>query len=164
MKMDEYKNLIADKIKRAREERNFTQKQVANVLGLKTSNAISEIERGKVNISAADLFLLAEFFNKPLMYFFGYDFGNNEIEDMIAILEQLTQQEREELKQLAQEMGDIKVLAAEAETNPALNQDRKALEQVYNLLISRILIMSNKLEEANKVKDLLEVELGIKEK
>ena len=68
--MTEIEKFIAQRIKKARENLKITQKQVALALGFKTANAISEIERGNVNISAKDIHTLVDYFNKPILYFF----------------------------------------------------------------------------------------------
>jgi transcriptional regulator with XRE-family HTH domain len=86
---------IALKIKDARKERNFTQKQLA--LGLhKTTVSISEMERGNVKIPASELSIIAEILNKPIEYFYGVEIGSEEIQDMVSILRKTSPELREE--------------------------------------------------------------------
>lgn len=75
---------IALLIKKARQERNMSQKQLAYRLQ-KTSVSISDMERGKVKISASELSIIAEILNKPIEYFFGEEFGGQEIQDFISV-------------------------------------------------------------------------------
>ena len=77
--------LIVRKIKEARLEREFTQKDLANHLG-KTAAAISDLERGKVQVTASDLYRISRLLNKPIEYFYGEAIGDNEIQSLISIL------------------------------------------------------------------------------
>ncbi len=61
-------DLIVKRIKEARIERRFTQQDIAKHLGRSTA-AISELERGKVQVSASDLYQIAQLLNKPIEYF-----------------------------------------------------------------------------------------------
>jgi len=76
--------IIASQIKAARTERGYSQKELADELG-KTAASISDIERGKVQVSASELFKIAQLLDKPIEYFFGEDFGSKEVEDIIAV-------------------------------------------------------------------------------
>ncbi|MCZ7553156.1 MAG: helix-turn-helix domain-containing protein [Anaerolineales bacterium] len=76
---------IVKRIKEARQERGLTQHDLAEHLGRSTA-AISELERGKVQVTAADLYLIAQLLNKPIEYFFGEEFGDSEIQDLIAVM------------------------------------------------------------------------------
>src|ERR1051325_3476892 len=78
-------DLIVKRIKDARIERGKTQKDLADYLE-KTSAAISDLERGKVQVSASDLYKIAQQLNKPIEYFYGEDFGDKETEDMLAVM------------------------------------------------------------------------------
>ncbi|KAA3642020.1 MAG: XRE family transcriptional regulator [Chloroflexi bacterium] len=152
---------IANKLKEAREQRNLTQKQVASALGHKTSNAVSEIERGKVQISAADLYILADLLDKPIPYFFGVEFGDQEIEDLIAIISQLTSDEREQLKRLATSLMNMKLKLVEVERDPSDSSKRELLEDLYQYVIDQMMPLSHQLAAANELKEQLESELGI---
>lgn len=60
---------ISHQLVKAREELGFTQMKVQNDKIIKQST-LSKIENGMKNISAAKLFVLAEYYNKPIAYFF----------------------------------------------------------------------------------------------
>jgi transcriptional regulator with XRE-family HTH domain len=61
----------------------MTQKDLGDFLG-KTSAAISEIERAKVQINPVDLYKLSMLLNKPVAYFYGESFGDEEFDDLKA--------------------------------------------------------------------------------
>jgi transcriptional regulator with XRE-family HTH domain len=56
-------------IRQAREEADLSQYDLADRFGT-TQSSISGIERGRVSISAADLYRMAEILGKPITYFF----------------------------------------------------------------------------------------------
>ena len=59
---------IREHIKRAREERQMSQEELGKAID-KTNVTISDIERGRVGVSAVDLALISKALNKPLSYF-----------------------------------------------------------------------------------------------
>ncbi len=87
---------IVKRIKAARLEAGLTQKDVAEHLG-RTSAAISDLERGKVEVSAEELFKLARFFKKPVEYFYGDNFGGAATQEIVAALRSLASEDREAL-------------------------------------------------------------------
>lgn len=60
---------ISHQLVKAREEIGFTQMKVQQDKIIKQST-LSKIENGVKNISAAKLFILAEYYKKPIEYFF----------------------------------------------------------------------------------------------
>lgn len=60
---------ICHQLVKAREDLGLTQKRVEESGVIKQSN-LSKIENGAKNISAAKLFILANFYQKPIEYFF----------------------------------------------------------------------------------------------
>jgi transcriptional regulator with XRE-family HTH domain len=61
--------IISHQLVKAREELGLTQMKVQQDKIIKQST-LSKIENGVKNISAAKLFLLAEYYKKPIEYFF----------------------------------------------------------------------------------------------
>ena len=51
-------NIIVKRIRDVRKERGLTQQDLANILD-KTAAAISDLERGKVQVNASDLYKIA---------------------------------------------------------------------------------------------------------
>ena len=167
-KMTEIEEIIAQRIKKARENLKITQKQVALALGFKTANAISEIERGNVNISAKDIHTLAEYFNKPILYFFGRDYKDEEI---TAIIESLTDKEISEIRKMADtfvEMRQMPIMLQKLEHDKSNLSDeeheqelREFIEHSRALLNDQLEAMGRQMTNALKARDLLEVELKI---
>ena len=131
------KETIGKKIAEAREQRGLTQKDLADFLELKSPQAVSEIERGKVNIAAADLYKLADYLTKPIAYFYGDYFDSPEREDAIALVKQLSQEELKGLVNLARANTRMKGLAAslpqEGLLNPADHIDM--LQKFYSEIL-----------------------------
>ena len=66
---NQYTKAMGELIKKAREEAGFSQEQLAEKIFRKRL-AVSEMENGKVEISAWTLLFLAQSLNKPVSYFF----------------------------------------------------------------------------------------------
>ena len=86
--------LIVQKIKNLRMERGLTQKDLADHLG-RTAAAISDLERGKVQVTASDLFILSELLGKPIEFFFGASKYQDDIEDVVTIMQNMDAETRE---------------------------------------------------------------------
>lgn len=66
---NKWNRYIREKIKEAREEADISQEELAKVL-YKGRVAISDLERGRVNVDASELMLIAAYFKKPMAFFF----------------------------------------------------------------------------------------------
>ena len=66
--MIDKRKLIGDKIKRARQEANLTQEQLAKELFMQRS-VLSKIERGKYSVAADRLGNFSRALNKKIIYF-----------------------------------------------------------------------------------------------
>ncbi len=67
-KNNNLKLLIAGKVRLLRQERRWTQSQLAKLLGL-SQNRLSELERGQGSFSAENFLILLREFNLPVSYF-----------------------------------------------------------------------------------------------
>lgn len=87
------------------------QKDLADYLG-KAAAAISDMERGKVQVTASDLYSISQLLNKPIEYFFGEDIGDKEIQDLVSVLRKQPSEGRDSSVQLTnmilqmQQLGD----------------------------------------------------------
>lgn len=70
---------IGERIRALRTERRWTQKQLAELLGI-SQNYLSELERGKGFFTADHLLLILKTFNVPIDYFYS---GKSERQDQI---------------------------------------------------------------------------------
>ena len=66
--IEKYRQEIAKKIRQLRQERQWTQKELAKLLGL-SQNRLSEIESGQGSFTAEQLLLLSKNFNVPVSDF-----------------------------------------------------------------------------------------------
>jgi len=66
--MDDAK-FIRDRIRQAREDAGLSQRKMATIMGVAQAT-ISDIERGRVQISATELSRFARMLNKPITYFY----------------------------------------------------------------------------------------------
>ena len=66
--IEKYRQEIAQKIRQLRQERQWTQKELAKLLGL-SQNRLSEIEGGQGSFTAEQLLLLSKDFNVPVSDF-----------------------------------------------------------------------------------------------
>lgn len=64
---EQYRNLVS-KVRKAREQTNLTQKEVADALGV-TQSFISKIESGQYRIDVIQLSKLAQIYKKKISYF-----------------------------------------------------------------------------------------------
>lgn len=79
--------IISERILKARKERKLTQKELARLVGKQATN-ISDIETGRVQVSAVDLYAIAQALGKPIEYFYGVISENSEVEDVVFALRQ----------------------------------------------------------------------------
>ena len=158
--MDE---IISHQIRQARKDRGLTQKEVAAALGHQTSNSVSKIERGNVKVSASDLYQLSELFAKPIQFFFGFDYGGEKIEDVVAIIEVLTEDEISKVKTMAKEMAGMNQLSLESVQDDPKIGKREVLERAYRLVTTQSLLMSEQLDKLTDLKQKYEIELGLQE-
>lgn len=84
---------IVERIKKVRLERGYTQQDLADFVN-KTGSNISEIERGKVQVNAADLQAFAKALGKPIEYFFGHESNDPLIDDIVELLRAETPEAR----------------------------------------------------------------------
>jgi transcriptional regulator with XRE-family HTH domain len=151
-------DLIVKRIKEARIERRFTQQDIAKHLGRSTA-AISELERGKVQVSASDLYQIAQLLNKPIEYFFGEEYGESEIQDLIAVLrkqppEVRTQSiETTQFLLLMQQWGDI------AKADPDKEFTFEELQGLFSGFLKFSDQINNLTARMNNIRDMLIQEL-----
>jgi len=78
---------IVKKVKDYRKRAGRTQLDLANELG-KTSASISDLERGKVQLSASELSQIAEYLNVPIVDFFSNASYDEDIQNVIFTLQE----------------------------------------------------------------------------
>lgn len=68
---------IGKKIKEARKNKGWSQRQLAKAIGFETSTAISLIETGERKVTIEDLEKIAEVLHKTIRYFLGEEEKGN---------------------------------------------------------------------------------------
>lgn len=140
---------IAGKIRQARKERGLTQSELAELLNRTASN-ISDIERNRVQVSAVDLYLIAKYLTKPIEYFFGDEFRENDIQDLIAFVRKQSPEVRKESIQT------IKSILSMQEINDKFQNSGKepSIEETMDFFIKFIKIkksINNMNDQINEI-------------
>ena len=114
---------IVQRIKAARQMRHKTQQDLATQLG-KTGAAVSDLERGKVQVSASDLSIIANTLDIPIETLFGEELGDQNIKDIVILLRKASPEGRNKslaaVKMLLQmyQIGDNAQLEQDRELTP----------------------------------------------
>lgn len=140
---------IVKRIKAARLARSKTQQDLAIPLR-KTAAAISDMERGKVQVSASDLSIIANLLDEPIETFYGEDIGDQDIKDIVTLLRKSSPDGRKKsltaAKMLMQmyQIGDDLESDSEKELTPV--EIGEFYKNFYTLTI-QVREMSTQLEE-----------------
>jgi transcriptional regulator with XRE-family HTH domain len=127
-------DLIVNKIKAARIERGMTQKDLADHLG-RTAAAISDLERGKVQINASDLYHLAQLLNKPIEYFYGEEFGGKDIQNLIAIIRKEPPETRSQSIDMITNLLNLQVMREKLEFNPEAKPSKEQIREFLSFVL-----------------------------
>jgi transcriptional regulator with XRE-family HTH domain len=142
-------------------EKGLTQQDIANHLG-RTAAAISEMERGKVQVSASDLYKIASLLEKPIEYFYGEDIGDKEIENLTAYLRQQPPEARDQSILTLSMITSMQEIANAAEMIEDEEEQRKLAEQFYGVLLPFTKMINDLTSQINKLRDqyaeLLEID------
>lgn len=147
--------LIAQRIRAARIQRNLTQQDLAEKFD-KTSAAISDIERGKTQISASDLILFSELLAKPIEYFFGEDFHDSDIEDIIAMMRRLPPETRKQ--QLPMMTMFLRMAEIQNEMQNTENKEKQmeAVKEFYEIFLPYYDSMESMMDQLRDAKKNIE--------
>ena len=152
---------IVKKIKEARLKRNMTQQDLASVLG-KTASAISDMERGKVQVSASDLSTIADLLHTPIEFFYGEEIGDQYVSDIVTLVR------REEPERRANTLEALKMLIAMSKFGVQLesNPEKELTPEELGEFITNFLTLSSQIKQLSsqldEMKDKLVQELSAK--
>ncbi len=110
--MQNINDLIVKRVKDARIEMGLTQKDLADLLG-RTAASISDLERGKVQVTASDLYKICQYLRKPIEFFFGENFSGEEIQDLVSILRLQPEENRKANLKYIQKMVKLQMIVDE---------------------------------------------------
>ena len=162
--MDNTNDLIVKRVKDARIERGLTQKDLADYLG-RTAASISDLERGKVQVTASDLYRIAYFLNKPIEFFYGEKFFGTEIEDLIFLIRKMDPELRELqlpiIKSLLNLQMNVEHLETAESTELESDQVKNIAKDTYDHLIKYLISVRQLydlgLDAKKKLEDVLEI-------
>ena len=156
-------NLIVNRIKAARSERGLTQKDLAEHLK-KTQASISDLEKGKVQVSASDLYDIAQLLNKPIEYFYGEEIGDVEIQDIVAVMRKLPPQNRKSSLAITNMILQMQSKVEEVEKYP---KDKEVpieeVQEFYNLFAPFAIAINEMSKKINEMKDKFDEELKLRQ-
>jgi transcriptional regulator with XRE-family HTH domain len=128
---------IANRIKQARIERGFTQQDLARFLNKSASN-ISDMERNRVQVSALDLYVLAQALNKSVGYFFGEQWVEGPIEDILVLLRNQTPEARQrslEMMRIWMSLQTMQQELAISDREPTPEEQQKIIAEIVKFLV-----------------------------
>lgn len=153
-------NIIVELIKGARSERGLTQKDLADHLG-KTQATISDLERGKVQVSASELYEISQLLNKPIEYFYGEHIGDKEIQDLIAVLRKQSPKDRANVLEINRIILKMQQLSDDVKKNYPEGKviPMEKVKEFYELFVPFATAMKTMSQEFQEVKEKLDAEL-----
>lgn len=155
-------DLIVSRIRAARSEKGLTQKDLADHLE-KTQATISDLERGKVQVSASELYEIAGLLNKPIEYFYGEEVGDKEIQDLVAVLRKSPPKERMGTLQIINMILEMQRNADKVQKYP---KDKEVpieeVQEFYKLFAPFALAINDMSKQINELKDKFDEELKLR--
>jgi transcriptional regulator with XRE-family HTH domain len=128
---------LANRIKQARIERSFTQQDLAKFLNKSASN-VSDMERGRVQVSALDLYVLAQALNKSVGYFFEEPWVDGPIEDILVLLRNQTPEARQRSIEMMRIWMSLQTMQQElgvSDREPTPEEQQKIIVEIVNFLV-----------------------------
>ena len=151
---------IANRIKEARIERGFKQKDVAERLN-RTIGAVSQLEQGNVQISVVDLHKLANMFNKPIEFFFGEEYIGDDAQALISMIRKLSPDERNEQVAVIMMILQMQNIAETLEETDDKGIQEDLAREFYKVFVPFSITVNHMTEQINDIKDKLEEVLKI---
>lgn len=146
---------IAQRIRAARLQRNLTQQDLADKLN-RTAAAISDIERGKTQITANDLITFSELLGKPIEFFFGEDFGGDDIADISAVIRRLQPDLRKQQLPMLMMMLRMFEINANMQSSDEPQKQIEAVSEFYENFLPFYQTMDSMMDQLKEAKKNLE--------
>jgi len=154
-------NQIVRRIKTTRKERKATQQDLADLLK-KTAAAISDLERGKVQVSASDLYQIANYFNKPIEYFFGEYAGEVDVQDAIGAFRKISPEGRSVVVDLMTMMSSLEQLPKKHELQNADKEQKvKFVKEFYDTYVPYSILLNQMADQVNVYREIIDAGLKI---
>jgi len=152
---DELNRYIRERIRQVRIEANESQKDLARKLE-KSRVAVSDMERGRVAASAADLALIAAWYEKPISYFYpprvtvNKDQLSQLEEELIVLFSQLPVTQQHIALEYIKQQVDITIKAYDQEQNAQYAEFKSKMKKTSRLSVITVDMNSEKLKPKNK--------------
>ncbi|WKZ39858.1 MAG: helix-turn-helix transcriptional regulator [Anaerolineales bacterium] len=155
-------DLIVSRIRAARSEKGLTQKDLADYLG-KTQATISDLERGKVQVSASELYDIASYLNKPIEYFYGEEIGDKEIQDMIAVLRKTPPEHRRATLEITNMILQMQNISDDVSKYPSSDEiPIEKIQQFYNWFVPFAAAINEMSRTVNEIREGFDKELKLR--
>lgn len=151
---------IGKRIKDVREKSGKTQQDLAKLLG-KTAASISDIERAKVQISAAELYSIAEYLQMPIRYFLDKKLPDFKKEKASFLLDFIEQEEILKLLDFltkTQDMSDF-VETLQKGKKPNSKLDLEEVQSFRDVLDPYYFALKDRFEETEAMKNQIDTAL-----
>jgi len=126
---------IAQRVREYRKKAGKTQQDLADLLS-KTSASISDLERGKVQITASELSKIAEYLNIPINAFFGNALNYEEIQNVITTIQEQPEQARISSFAMVKLFLEIQSLSKNIMANPEKEYSPEELGEMVTKLLT----------------------------
>lgn len=126
---------IVEKIREYRKKSGKTQLDLANLLG-KTTASISDLERGRVQVSASELSQIAEFLDIAINYFYENNFVDEEIQNVISTIQEQPKEARLNSFALVKLYMEIQTLSKKILSNPNKEFQPEELGEIVTKILT----------------------------
>jgi len=126
---------IVQKVKEYRNTAGKTQQELADLLG-KTSASISDLERGKVQLSATELSQIAEYLEIPINYFFSNTLDDEEIQKVIFSIQEQPKEAKLNSFALVKLFLEIQSLSKKVIANPEKEFEPEELGEIVTKILA----------------------------
>lgn len=148
---------IVENIREYRKKSGKTQLDLANILG-KTTASISDLERGRVQVSASELSQIADFLNIPINSFYDLESEDDDIEAVISSIKEQPKESRIDTIGLLKLYIDLQMTHLKIMANPKKDLQPEELGEIVTKLLNyreKYNAMTMKLDSA--INGLIEV-------
>ena len=139
---------LIEKIREFRKRSGKTQLDLANLLG-KTTASISDLERGRVQVSASELSQIADFLNTPINSFFDDTLEDEEIQSIIFTIQEQPKDARINSFALVKLFLEIQALSKKMLANPKKDYLPEELGEIVTKILTfqaQYKLMTSKLD------------------
>ena len=126
-------------------EGSINQKGLADHLGW-TAASQFDLERGKVQVTASDLYKISKYLRKPIEYFFGENFSGEQIQDLVSVLRSQARAAREANIEYIKKMIKLQHIGDEITNLPIDEIPVEKMKEFLDLLVD----ITNKNKNASK--------------